>query len=109
MVMRAMGTSLHRTIGDGHPEGEARDGALDRGRLKIRIITYAKRRDKRLISLPHDAGTTSVQCCSFFVFAAASRHCVIAALLLCKSSAADSKSCHAPGLPAFINEMPACQ
>src|ERR1700737_4821080 len=36
MVMRAMGTSLQRTIGDGHPEEEARDEATDRGRRELR-------------------------------------------------------------------------
>src|ERR1700737_1677395 len=36
MVMRAMGTSLQRTIGDGHPEEEACDEATDRGRKELR-------------------------------------------------------------------------
>jgi hypothetical protein len=33
MVMRAMGTSVQRTIDDGHPEVGAHGEALDRGRM----------------------------------------------------------------------------
>jgi hypothetical protein len=55
------------------------------------------------------AGTTTMQCCSFVIFAAVSRQAPSAVLLGVSSSAVASRSRQAYGLCAAINAAPAFQ